>query len=83
MRKINCLAIGQSMGKNKSLLFDPETGNSFQMNGSACEMIQLLQSNVNEDQVLKELSERWDIDQAELKLDLFEFISQLKIFGLY
>ena len=77
MSKLSRLAIS-----DEGFLFDPETGNSFTVNGTGLLVIKLLKEGKGEKEVVEALTREFDVSAEEAKRDFLDFIEQLKLFGL-
>lgn len=65
-----------------NIAFHPMMGNSYQLNSIAREILTLLKLHKNKDEIIAELSEKYDVDKHELFIDVSDFFSKLKIYGL-
>ena len=77
MSKLSRLAIS-----DEGFLFDPETGNSFTVNGTGLLVIKLLKEGKGEKEVVEALTREFDVSAEEAKRDFLDFIEQLRLFGL-
>lgn len=57
---------------------NPMTGESFSINPIGAEIIQLLRQELSPEQVVKQLCTEYNIDEATMEKDLFDFISIMK-----
>ena len=78
MQVINQLVLDEN-----NMAFHPMMGNSYQINSIAKEIIGLLKQEKNKDEILDILSREYEISKDELFIDLSDFITKLKIYGLY
>ncbi|GAB6076822.1 HPr-rel-A system PqqD family peptide chaperone [Desulfurobacterium crinifex] len=77
MGKLERLAIN-----DEGFIFDPETGNSYTVNKTGIFIIQLLKEGKNEEEIVKALTEEFEIGEDEAKRDLVDFLEQLRLYGL-
>lgn len=77
MGKLERLAIN-----DEGFIFDPETGNSYTVNKTGLFIIKLLKEGKTEEEIVKALTERFEVSEDEAKRDLIDFIEQLRINGL-
>ncbi len=77
MRKLQRLAINE-----EGFIFDPETGDSYTTNQTGLFIIKKLREGKNDDEIIQELIQVFEIDEEEAKKDLTDFIEQLRIMGL-
>jgi len=77
MSKLQKLAINE-----EGFIFDPETGNSYTANQTALFILKLLKEKKTEQEILKILTEEFDVKEEQAKQDLFDFLEQLRIYGL-
>ena len=67
---------------NKGMAFDPQTGDSFQLNEPAKMILELLQDKIEEEEILKKITNEFQISHERAFSDLLEFKIQLKILGI-
>ena len=77
MGKLERLAIN-----DEGFIFDPETGNSYTVNKTGLFIIKLLKEGKSEDEIVKALSEKFDVSEEDARRDLVDFIEQLRLYGL-
>ena len=75
--------ISQLVLDENNMAFHPMMGNSYQLNSIAKEIINLLKQHKSKNEILELLSKEYEISKNELFIDLSDFISKLKIYGLY
>lgn len=71
------LAVSES-----GFLFAPGSGETFTMNKIAMEIFQMLKIQKNEEEIIHEIIDMYNVDLFTLQKDLQDFIGQLKHFGL-
>jgi hypothetical protein len=64
------------------MAFDPETGDSYQLNESARLMLTLLQNSFSLDEITAQVSKNFGLSYEQALTDVLEFQVQLKILGL-
>ena len=70
------------LDENSNIAFYPMMGNSYQLNDIAKEILVLLKYHKNKDEIIEELSTKYDIPKNELYIDISDFFSKLKVYGL-
>ena len=76
-------AIDQLVLDENNMAFHPTMGNSYQLNSTAKDILTLLKHHKSEDEILEELSNKYQVSKNELFIDLSDFIAKLKVYGLY
>ena len=66
-----------------NILFYPMMGNSYQLNGVSSEIVNLLKEHKSKDEIIQELALKYDVSKNELFIDVSDFLSKLKIYGLH
>ncbi len=64
------------------MAFDPTLGSSYQLGGSAKEIIDLIKEGKGKAEIIEILAKRYNIDQAQLFIDISDFFAKLKVYGL-
>ena len=77
MQIINQLVIDEN-----NIAFHPAMGNSYQLNETGALIVNLLKQFKTTDEIIEELSKKFDIAKKDLYIDMGDFISKLKIYGL-
>jgi hypothetical protein len=75
--------ISQLVLDENNMAFHPMMGNSYQLNSIGKEIINLLKQHKTKEDILEELSKKYNISQNELFIDVSDFMAKLKIYGLY
>ncbi len=57
---------------------NPVTGESFSINPIGAEIIQLFKAGMTSEKVVKELCTSYNIDEATMERDLYDFVNVLK-----
>jgi hypothetical protein len=63
-------------------MFNPGTGDSFSVNITGAEILSLLKENKTQEEIVENISSRFDIDRIQFEKDLDDFVSQLHIYNL-
>jgi len=63
---------------DEGFIFNPATGDSFTTNPLGAEIITLLKEDKRLPDIISAISEKYDVEEAQLEKDLDDFISQLK-----
>ncbi len=66
-----------------NIAFHSMMGNSYQLNPIGKEIIELLRQHKTKDEIIQELIEVYDTDEQTLFVDINDFVSKLKVYGLY
>ncbi len=77
MSKLQRLAVN-----DEGFIFDPETGNSYTVNKTGLFIIKLLKEGKSEEEIVKALSEKFDVSEEDARRDLVDFMEQLRLYGL-
>jgi len=75
-------AIKQLIVDENNIAYHPMIGNSYQLNSISKEILIALQENKTKDEIIEELSQKYDISKNELFIDVGDFLAKLKIYGL-
>ena len=75
-------AIEQLVLDENNIAFHPMIGNSYQLNTIAREILTLLKKHKTKDEIIEELSQKYEVSKSELFIDVSDFLSKLKIYGL-
>ena len=67
---------------NHNIAFQPNIGNSYQLNDVARDIVTLLQHNKSKGEIVDSISEDYKIPREDAYIDVSDFISKLKIYGL-
>jgi iron-sulfur cluster repair protein YtfE (RIC family) len=77
MQTINELVLDEN-----NIAFHPMMGNSYQLNDIGNKIIVLLKQHKSKEEIIETLGENYDVPQNDLFIDISDFISKLKIYGL-
>jgi hypothetical protein len=64
------------------LIFNPVTGDSFSVNGTGADILIKLRENTTEEDIIKYLSSKYDVDAIQLEKDMDDFFSLLNEYNL-
>ncbi len=64
------------------IAFHPSTGNSYQLNEIAKEIINFLKEGKDKDTIIEEIAREYKKDKKEVYIDVSDFLNKLKIYGL-
>ena len=65
-----------------NVAFHPMIGNSYQLNSIAHKIITLMQTGATKDEVVEQIALEYDVAKDVLFIDISDFISKLKVYGL-
>jgi hypothetical protein len=74
--------IDQLILDENNILFYPMMGNSYQLNSVGNDVITLLKQHKSKDEIIEELALKYEVQKSELFIDVSDFLSKLKIYGL-
>ena len=57
-------------------------GNSYQLNTISREIILLLKQHKSKNEIIEELSLRYDVSKSNLFIDVSDFLAKMKVYGL-
>lgn len=63
-------------------VFNPSTGDSFTLNGTGKEVLELIKENKNIDQITAIMLEKYEVDKVILDRYLVDFMNDLRINNL-
>lgn len=77
MRTIDQLVLNEN-----NIAFNPVVGNSYQLNDIAKEILVALRHHKSKEEIIEALSQKYDVSKEDLFIDVSDFMSKLKIYGL-
>jgi len=77
MSMLNDLVIDEN-----NMAFHPMMGNSYQLNDTSKDILSLLKQNKSKAEIIDALAQDYDAPKEELFIDVSDFISKLKVYGL-
>ena len=63
-------------------VFDPNTGESFSLNSIGLEIVEKLRHDKTDQEIINELFEKYEIDEASLDKYYFDFVSTLRYYQM-
>jgi len=75
MEKLKHLAINE-----EGFVFDPTTGNSYVVNPTGLFIIKKLREGLKEEEVVKALTEEFEVDENTARRDFYDFLEQLRVY---
>jgi len=67
---------------DNGFVFDSSTGDSYSLNSTAAEIIQMLKSGKEEKEIIKVFTEKYDVDDATFEQNLYDFLGMLYHYNL-
>ncbi|MCF6243039.1 MAG: HPr-rel-A system PqqD family peptide chaperone [Bacteroidales bacterium] len=67
---------------DNGFVFDPNTGDSYNLNNTAAEILQMLKSGKNEQEIIKEFTGKYDVDETTFEQNLYDFLGMLGHYDL-
>lgn len=77
MQRIHQLALS-----DEGFVFDPQTGDSFQVSETGMVVMHALKAGRNDEEIAQQLVTHFDVSLEEARRDCTDFRGQLKNFGL-
>jgi prephenate dehydrogenase len=74
--------IDQLVLDENNIVFHPMMGNSYQLNNISREIILLLKQHKTKNEIIEELSLKYDVSKSDLFIDISDFLAKMKIYGL-
>jgi len=74
--------IDQLVLDENNIAFHPMMGNSYQLNNIAHEIIVLFKQHKSKDEIIDELSLKYNVSKSELYIDVSDFITKMNVYGL-
>ena len=74
--------VDELMLDDNNIAFHPMMGNSYQMNDIGKEILSALKLHQSKEEIIDALSEKYDVSKQELFIDVSDFFTKLKIYGL-
>ncbi len=63
-------------------IFDPTTGDSFSLNPTAAEILNLLKDGKNEKEIKKEIMAEYDVDESTFERSFLDFMAMLRLYNM-
>ncbi len=67
---------------DNGFVFDPNTGDSYNLNNTAAEILQLLKSGKSEQEIIKIFVEKYDVDETTFEQNFYDFLGMLGHYDL-
>jgi len=67
---------------DNNIAFHPMMGNSYKLNQTGKEILELLKEHKSKDEIVDILSKKYDIDKSEVFIDVGDFFAKFRIYGL-
>jgi hypothetical protein len=64
------------------LVFNPGTGDSFSVNSIGGEILAMLKENISHQEIISNLSMKYDVEKIQLEKDMDDFVSLLTDYNL-
>lgn len=77
MKVKNYIAISDN-----GFIFDSSTGSSYNLNAIGLEIIQMIKLGKTEEEIIKSITEKYDVEQDIFEKDFYDFLSMLKYYNL-
>jgi len=62
---------------DNGFVFDPNSGDSYNLNYIGQEILQMLKLNLSEKEITKAITEKYDVEENTFEQNLFDFIGML------
>jgi len=80
---MNSIQLKKSVAISESgFIFHPGSGESFSVNNTGLEILEMLRKEMGAEEILHTLSDTYDIERPELERYFFDFLSMLKQYHL-
>jgi PqqD family protein of HPr-rel-A system len=77
MKLKNEIAVSDS-----GFVFDPTTGDSYNLNSTGIEILKMIKEGKSEQEIIKEFTERYDVDEATFEQNFYDFLRMLSHYNL-
>ena len=67
---------------DNGFVFDPHTGDSYNLNSTAAEILQMLKSGKEEKEIIEVFAEKYDVDETIFEQNFYDFIGMLNHYNL-
>ncbi len=67
---------------DNGFVFDPNTGDSYNLNNTAAEILQMLKSGKEETEIIKVFAEKYDVDETTFEQNFYDFLGMLNHYNL-
>ncbi|WP_456382968.1 PqqD family protein [Hydrogenimonas sp.] len=76
------MQIDRLVTDQNDLAFDPTMGTSYQLGGTAKEIIEMIKEGKTREEIVRTFSEKYAMDPREIYIDIQDFFTKLKLYGL-
>lgn len=77
MKIMNNIAVSHA-----GFLFNPTTGDSFSLNETGKEIINLMRDNKTEQEIIQYFTDKYEVDAASIEHNLYDFLEMLKSYNI-
>ena len=67
---------------DNNVAFHPMMGNSYKLNETGKDIIELLKEHKTKDEIVEILAQKYDVDKKDVFIDVGDFFAKLRIYGL-
>ena len=67
---------------DNGFVFDPNNGDSYNLNQIGQEILQLLKSDLSEQEIITKITDKYDVERNTFEQNLFDFIGMLNHYDL-
>ena len=78
MKILNQLLIDEN-----NIAFHPDMGNSYQLNSIGKKVLDLIKLHKTKDEIIEELHQTYNVSKDDLFIDVSDYLTKLKFYGLY
>ena len=75
--------LNQLLIDENNVAFHPDMGNSYQLNSVAKTILDMLKLHKSKDEIIEELHQTYNISKDTLFIDVSDYMTKLKFYGLY
>lgn len=76
------MQLNQLIVDENNMAFHPAMGNSYQVNDVAREIISFLKDGKTKEQIVENITEKYQTDKKEVYIDVSDFLAKLKVYRL-
>ncbi len=74
--------VSQLVLDENNIAFHPAMGNSYQLNETGSFIVNMMKQYKTNEEIIEELSKNYGISKEELFIDISDFITKLRLYGL-
>jgi len=75
-------ALNDLIVDENNIAFHPMMGNSYQLNEISNDIVALLKQSKSKAEIIEALAQDYEVSKEELFIDVSDFLSKLKVYGL-